>query len=279
MGETTVTHYHFDDVVSLQLVGQGTIALVTLIGEDSKETFPWGTRKCEHRLGPLMLGALDKALDLAEQTASIRAVVVTGQGKFFSNGMDLKWIDEQKGSSSSHSIDTIQKQAELLLSRLLCFSMPTIAAINGHFCAAGAMLGLAFDFRIMDQDRGLCFVPGIDLGLIYSPGMTELFLAKLPKHLHNDFIIYGERYNSEQLNKEGIVREICNGDKLVSRAIDFAIKLTAKGRFAGPKYRETMHSIKLNTYKRAYDALRDDLNFQGMGFEEGVWDQHGKSKL
>jgi enoyl-CoA hydratase/carnithine racemase len=44
-------------------------------------------------------------------------------------------------------------------------SHDTVAAINGHFCAAGAMLGLAFDMRVMRTDKGMFFVPAVDLGL------------------------------------------------------------------------------------------------------------------
>jgi enoyl-CoA hydratase/carnithine racemase len=47
----------------------------------------------------------------------------------------------------------------------LFVSYDTVAAINGHFCAAGAMLGLAFDMRVMRTDKGMFFVPAVDLGL------------------------------------------------------------------------------------------------------------------
>ena len=41
----------------------------------------------------------------------------------------------------------------------MTFGMPTIAAISGHFCAAGGMMGLCFDYRIMSSDRGFFFIP------------------------------------------------------------------------------------------------------------------------
>ena len=85
------------------------------------------------------------------------------------------------------------------------------AAINGHFVAAGAMLGLAFDFRVTVSDsqgwphltlcpgiqgpRGLFFVPGIDIGLVYSPGMTALMTAKTPYKIQRDLIVLGKRFH------------------------------------------------------------------------------------
>jgi enoyl-CoA hydratase/carnithine racemase len=77
----------------------------------------------------------------------VASVVVTCEGKFFSNGLDLKFIEQHPQEAG-----VFQKNFELLLDRLLCFPVPTVAAINGHFCAAGAMFGLAFDYRIMNAE-------------------------------------------------------------------------------------------------------------------------------
>ena len=50
-------------------------------------------------------------------------------------------------------------------------------------------MGLAFDYRIMTSERGYFFVPGVDLGIVYSPLQTELMMAKLPPGMHRDVII------------------------------------------------------------------------------------------
>ena len=109
--------------------------------------------------------------------------------------------------------------------------------------------------------------------------MTELLKAKLPVHMLNDFIVYSKRYDSEQLEREKIVHERCSLDQLILHTIGFTSKIISKGRFGGKKYRETVHAVKRNIYKTAFSALNDSSNFQGMGFENGNWNQHGKSKL
>jgi len=260
-------------LVDTQIV-EGRVALVTLLGASNDDKFAWGTRVCEHRINPPLINAVNATLDAALERPAIAAVVVTGQGKFFSNGMDLRWLDTYPDRA-----DELQRAAESLLARILCFNLPTIAAINGHFCAAGAMLGLAFDFRYMNKDKGLFFVPAVDLGLTYSPGMTALMQAKTPVHMHNDMIVFGKRYTATELEHERVVVQACPTDQVLGKALARAQDLTANGRFGTAKYRQTLHNIKRNTYERAQSALFDPSNFQGMGFGEGDWDEHGRSKL
>ena len=275
-GRSKMTVLDIDEIVQVEVV-QDRIAVVTLKGgqDANEEEFEWGTRICEHRINPRMIRALNKALDLAEKDAmNIAAVVVTGEGKFFSNGMDLKFIDKYPGEAHK-----LQQDAELLLGRILTFGLPTIAGINGHFAAAGGMLGLSFDYRIMSTTRGYFFVPAIDLGLVYSDGMTELMKAKTPVHMHNDMIVYGKKYKAKDLEKEKVILEACPQEQVLKASIKHAMALTKGGRFGNAKYRSTMHKIKRNTYKEAYKHLTDVENIQGMGFEDGEWDASGRAKL
>merc|ERR1712039_393012 len=117
-------------------------------------------------------------------------------------------------------MNVVQAGTELLLARLLVFPVPTVAALNGHATAAGAMLALALDFRHMDKDRGFVFVPGIDLGLTYSNGMSRLMEAKLPQVLHRDFIVYGERFGAPVLQTHGVVDSAVPHAEVLATALE-----------------------------------------------------------
>ena len=146
---------------------------------------------------------------------------------------------------------------------------------------AGAMLGLAFDFRIMNRDKGFFFVPGIDIGLFYSSGMTELIKAKTPVHMHRDVMVYGFRYTSAQLLREKVVTLVAPQSELLAKSIEFIETEVFKGkaeRFKGPTYRKTMQKIKQKTYAEAVKHLTAK-RVEDMGFSEGTWDAEGKSKL
>uniref|UniRef100_A0A7S2SPQ1 Uncharacterized protein n=1 Tax=Mucochytrium quahogii TaxID=96639 RepID=A0A7S2SPQ1_9STRA len=253
---------------------QGGIATVRLRGgrKDEGDVFEWGTRVCEHRINPFMVQALNEALDAALCDPECVAVVVYGEGRFFCNGMDLNWIGKNQDLA-----DKLQEDTEKLLARILCFEVPTIAAINGHFCAAGGMLGLAFDYRVMNSQNGLFFVPAVDLGLVYSPGMTCLMKAKTPTGMHNEMIVMGKRYSAKDLLEKAVINQTVPYSDVFATSLQYARQLTSGGRFRGNKYRDTMKRIKINTYSDTYSALCNSS--QGMGFKGGEWDAHGKSKL
>merc|ERR1719335_418546 len=116
-----------------------------------------------------------------------------------------------------------------MLSRILTLNIPTVAGLNGHFTAAGAMLGLAFDRRVMPSDgKGLFFVPGIDIGLVYSAGMTELMKAKMPQSMWNDVMCFAKRYSCDELLAQGVVNVSVPASELKHKAIELATESTSK---------------------------------------------------
>jgi len=242
------------------------VAVVTMLGPDGQ--FPWGTRIFEHRLNKALLQQVNEALDAAE-SAEAQALVVAGEGRFFCNGMDLQYI-----RANVHESTQIQTEAEKVLSRILTLGIPTVAALNGHWTAAGAMLGLAFDKRVMAEGgKGLFFVPGIDIGLVYSAGMTELMKAKMPSPMWNHVMCFARRYKCEELLKAGVVDAAPPASELLSKAIEMATEMKDKGKDA--KTRETMHGIKKNLYKDAVLTLGQQV--EDMGFASGTFDATGRA--
>jgi len=246
---------------------QDGVAIVRLLGPEG--SFPWGTRIFEHRLNPQLLQELNEALDAAERDGA-QSLVVIGEGRFFSNGMDLQYISSHIGEAAD-----LQRKAEETLARILTLGVPTVAALNGHLTAAGAMLALAFDVRVMARDsQGLFFVPGVDIGLIYSRGMTELLKAKLPQHMWNPAICFAQRYQCQELLLHGVVNIAPDtGDDLLDRAMDEARELRSKGK--DEKQRATLHGIKRNLYREAAWSL--GAHAEDMGFASGTWDASGRA--
>ena len=78
----TELNYHIED----------GMAIVSLGGSDPDDVTPWNTKSEEHRLEPRLVLALFSALDRAEEDEAVQALVVTAEGRFWSNGFDLKVI-------------------------------------------------------------------------------------------------------------------------------------------------------------------------------------------
>src|SRR5262249_34245350 len=109
----------------------------------------------ENRFNQSFLDALNRALDQVEAAPEAAALVTTGEGKFYSNGLDLEWLAGVDAAQAKENLRCVLA----LLGRLLTFPMVTVAALNGHVFAAGAMLSLAHDFRVMRSDRGYFCLP------------------------------------------------------------------------------------------------------------------------
>ncbi|MFN7150569.1 MAG: enoyl-CoA hydratase/isomerase family protein, partial [Microthrixaceae bacterium] len=104
------------------------------------------------------------------------ALVITGSGKFFSNGLDLDWMGEHPDQAGR-----VVEDLHALLGRLLLFPAYTVAAINGHAFAGGAMLSCACDVRVMRSDRGYWCLPEVDLGIPLTEPMMEIVTVRLPR--------------------------------------------------------------------------------------------------
>lgn len=123
----------------------------------------------ENRFHPDWLTAMDAALDEVEQADGARALVTTATGKFFSNGLDLEWLSTHESERGGY-VGTVQH----LLARVLALPLVTVAAIQGHAFAAGAMLTLSHDVRVMRADRGFWCLPEVDIQIPFTPGMSAL---------------------------------------------------------------------------------------------------------
>src|SRR4051812_33476944 len=123
----------------------------------------------ENRFHPDQLTEINAALDEVEAADGPKAVVTTGSGKFYSNGLDLDFMAANPDAAAANLADV-----HALLARVLGFPVPMVAAVQGHAFAAGAMLTLAHDAIVMRADRGFWCLPEVDLGIPFTAGMNAL---------------------------------------------------------------------------------------------------------
>jgi Delta3-Delta2-enoyl-CoA isomerase len=194
----------------------------------------------ENRFGPATLDELTAALDTVEAAEGPRALVTIGTGKFYSNGLDLDWVTQNPEQWGPY-LDRVHG----LYGRLLKLPMPTVAAINGHAFAGGAMLALAHDFRVMRADRGYFCLPEVDLGLGFTPGMSALIQARLPVNTAHEAMLTGRRYGGEDAREAGIVHQTAPEDKVRPTAIGIAAPLAAKNGTVMAQIRTAMYAPAL----------------------------------
>ncbi len=182
-------------------------------------------RDGENRMNRKWVDQVNQALDAVEAVQGPVALVTTGEGKFFSNGLDLDWMATGP-EAGAEFLDDVHR----LLGRVLGFAAVTVAAVNGHAFAAGAMLATAHDFVVMRQDRGYWCLPEVDLGLPLTPPMHAVVAAKLPRATLHEALITGRRYRAPDAAAAGIVHEVVPEHAVLDRAVQIAGGLAAKDR-------------------------------------------------
>jgi Delta3-Delta2-enoyl-CoA isomerase len=197
----------------------------------------------ENRFHPDRLTAINSALDEVEATEGPKAVVTTGAGKFYSNGLDLDFMASHPDASESNLRDV-----HALFARVLAFPAPIIAAVQGHAFAAGAMLALAHDLIVMRGDRGYFCLPEVDLGIPFTAGMNALIRSRLPIATAHEAMTTGRRYGGEDAKAAGIVAATGGQDEVLEIAIARAQERAAK---AGPVF----GAIKARLYAEVISEL------------------------
>jgi enoyl-CoA hydratase/carnithine racemase len=198
----------------------------------------------ENRFNRAFMEALNGALDEVDANTQVHGLVTTGEEKFYSNGLDLDWMvgaGQEKG-------EAFLREVFNLLARVLAFPVPTVAALNGHAFAAGGMLALAHDYRVMRADRGFFCLPEVDINLALAPGMLALIQAKLDLVTCRNLILTGRRVGGEDAVAMRIVDETAPADEVVARAV-------ARAAAAGPKDRATYAALKRGMYGNAIRVL------------------------
>lgn len=195
--------------------------------EREGDVFVLRMRGGENRFSAPFLDAFEAALEEVEKSPGPAALVTTGEGKLYSNGLDMPTL-AAAAESGPGGVGAVLARVHRLFARVLAFPRVTVAAINGHAFAGGLMLALAHDLRVMRTDRGYACLPEIDLRLNLQPAMTALVQAKLRKQVAHEAVVTGRRYGAGDALARGIVDEVAGESEVVPRAIALAEELTAK---------------------------------------------------
>ena len=206
----------------------------------------------ENRFRDAAIAAWNAALDEIEAAEGPKALVTTGAGKFYSNGLDLDWaFRERKDSFPDYICDVLA-----VIGRILTFPCTTVAACNGHAFGAGAQLVVAHDYRLMRAERGFFCMPEIDMRAFLHPGMTAVLAARLPTQTVHEVLATGRRYGGSDAKAAGIVEEALPEAELLPRAVALAAGLAAKAH-------PVMKRLKSDLYPHVLAALRQRQVLEG----------------
>lgn len=201
----------------------------------------------ENRIDSDAIDGWNALLDTVEAAADVSALVVTGEGRYWSTGLDLDHL----GPMSSNDTRAFMRRVDLLLGRLLTAPCITVAAMNGHTYAAGALLALAHDYRVMRQDQGFFCLPSVDVGIPFSPGMSTMISSKLPQPISHDLVVSGRRIGGLEAATTGVVTRAVPADQVLDTATEYAHAFSGKDP-------DVLTTVKRRMYSEAAGMLTVD---------------------
>jgi 2-(1,2-epoxy-1,2-dihydrophenyl)acetyl-CoA isomerase len=241
------------DAVLTQL--DDTVLTVTL---NRPETFNAFTRELHAALGD----ALDEAADPA-----IRCVVVTGAGRGFCAGQDLREFGALAGTVGEALEETYHPNVR----RVRTLEKPVIAAINGPVAGAGLSFACTCDVRIASD--AAVFVPGfVGIGLVPDAGGTWFLDRLLGATRAFEWMTSNRRLGADEALAWGLVSEVVVADAFADRIVEVAREWASRATLAVARTKrlfEHSHAVGLEDQL----ALEAELQQQSVGtadFAEGV---------
>ncbi|KAG8766295.1 hypothetical protein FRC15_006484 [Serendipita sp. 397] len=202
----------------------------------------------------------------AEKKGASGALILVAdrkQQKFFSNGFDFPKL-LKKPHFIPNSFDPIIKH-------LLGFPIPVIAAINGHAFAAGFMLALACDYRVMKSQKAWLSMNEILFGGPIPRSFSALFNGKCTDStVVRKVFLEAHRFTAQEALEAKLVDEIVQGDSeaVFQGAMNLALRLShlprlgVYGLIKKELYNRTLDGITENELVRVAHAPEEDEEFQ-----------------
>lgn len=178
---------------------------------------------------PDVLNAFNAAMHAAFAAAlkeardpDVRAVVVTGAGRGFCVGQDLKEFQGGAGDIGGR----LREQYHPNVLAIRALEKPVIAAVNGPAAGAGLSFALACDLRLVADTAA--FVPAfVNVGLIPDSGGTHFAVRLLGQARAFEWLTSGRRLSAAEAHAWGLVSEVVEGDALATRTAELAALLAA----------------------------------------------------
>ncbi len=207
----------------------GSVATITLNRPDS--------------LNSLTLDAKVALLDAVRRVAAddtVRAVVLTGRGRAFCVGQDLREHADQLAQGGRSPLSTVVEHFNPLVTALVTMPKPVVAAVNGTTAGAGMGLACACDLRIAAAgSRWTTAFTGI--GLTADSGLSWTLPRLVGAGRATALLLLAEPFTTEQALEMGLVTAAVPADQVLPAAVELARRLAAGPTVAYAALKRSLH--------------------------------------
>lgn len=183
----------------------------------------------------LGLALRDTVLKLGADS-SVRAVLITGAGRAFSSGADLREPTGQADDGSRDVYRVLTERYHPLLTGIRSMPKPVVAAVNGAAAGIGASLALACDL-VLSARSAYFLLAFVNVGLVPDGGSSVLVPSRIGFARAAELAMLGSRLPSQQALDWGLINQVWPDDELMPEAESLVHRLSAgpTGSYAGVK--------------------------------------------
>ena len=181
---------------------------------------------------------LNAALDTAEQDPAVRVVLLSGAGRAFCVGADLK---AHKAGRTAFERREYLRGEQSVCRRLLLLGKPVVAAVHGYALGAGAEMAVASDFMLMAQTARIGF-PEISLGNFLGGGVTALLPRLVGLAKARELVFLGEKISADEAVAIGLANRSFPDEGFADHCRQFALKVAGKAPFSMQLAKEQLNT-------------------------------------
>ncbi|OGT45840.1 MAG: enoyl-CoA hydratase [Gammaproteobacteria bacterium RIFCSPHIGHO2_12_FULL_41_20] len=192
-----------------------------------------------------LLNHLHQLFLQAKMDSTIKAVLLSGEGKAFCAGADIKGLAQLNSKTGLE----FAKQGQAVFDALEQLGKPSLVAIHGFAVGGGCELAMSATLRII-ADNAFLGQPEIKLGIIPGFGGTQRLARLVGKGRALEFCLTGRPITADEAYRSGLVNEIVSAENLIIRAKELLHNLT--------QYSPTAINSIITVIQRGYDATLED---------------------
>jgi enoyl-CoA hydratase/carnithine racemase len=199
-----------------------------------------------------MMDAIIGALEALAADERVRVAVITGSGRAFMAGADIK----EYAAQTPEEFADFRKKGMRLYELIECSGIPFIAAVNGFALGGGFEIALACDF-IVAAETAVFGLPEVHLGLVPGGGGLFRLFQKTGLNRVKEAVLLGQSYTAAEMNSWGVVYKVVPENELMNQAEQLAEKLKRRPAQALKALKQMLRPVQTD------QSFRDQMDEEG----------------
>jgi enoyl-CoA hydratase len=181
---------------------------------------------------------------------SVSALVVTGAGRCFSAGLDLKAVPFYTPAQQKELVETINR----VITTVFAFARPTVAAINGHAIAGGFILAASCDYRVCAEGPFQFGVTEVRAGIPFPISTMEVLKSELRPDAARRMILGGATSGPADMLAEGVFDELVPAGQALPRSMEVAQEMARLPRLGYESIKNQLRGDAIDRIERVMES-------------------------